>query len=383
MTSSGPLDTRASVQGARVALGRMISATQSVGSAREVPLTMAARATEAMNAVEQVLRVLTGRVDLSGQLLVAEARKQNRLELDDAHAIVAMHEWVERTRAPGSAAQMLTLPPTDAEREIATNAMAVLERAVARVNGTVVPDAATQASVTTSAVPDAADTPPAVMEAVPPPVPTEPMKSPGSWSPPPISEPPPVIEPVIVPGVVPVGQASSRTSGLVMGFILLVVVAGGFGAWSFLRNLEVTPAPLTEQGIAAYARGDRESARATLAQSIQTNPKDVRALIYLGRIARERGDYATARHFLDDAILIEPQNALALREMGSALLADGQIELARRTYVQALGINPNDHIAQGFLGCALIRLQRTEEAQRWFARAGTGDWLRCNTTSPR
>ncbi|MDQ6612796.1 MAG: hypothetical protein M3Y64_10215 [Gemmatimonadota bacterium] len=384
---------RASLEGARVALGRMMSANT---ASREIPLTMAARAADAWVAVETVLRDVTAHADLSGQLLLAEARKQNVLSLDEAHALVAMNDWVDRTRAPGSAAQMLTLPPTEAEREVATRAMAVLERVITNGNADVGHSGASVSTVVGDALPASLESVPVVA-----PVPgvrpsplvdneTPALTERSEWAPPKApaygapnriaaAEMKRVFEPVRPDGE-PILHRSSRSRGLIVGVVLVAALAVGGAGWYLMRNRSASTSAATTDGVTAYTRGSTETARMQFAKALETNKDDTRALIYLGRMAREQHDNAAARRYLEHALQVEPENALALREYGSVLLADGQPELARRFYVHALNVDATDKIAQGFLGCSLLRLQRPDEAQRWFDRAGRGDWTSCATT---
>jgi hypothetical protein len=408
VTDPGPVAARASLDVARVALGRMTSTGGNI-AIDSAPLTMAARATAAWSATEHVLHNVTGDMQLAGQALVVEARRQERLTLDDAHAIVALSEWVERTRAPGSAAQMLTLPPTDAEREVGAHALVALEHAVGAYVGDEAPPPPFVAMVTARAETPNAPAPNDFARGGPAPSGPVPVVSTSKWAapqdrstgasppsaasragmpPPPASgasrtsmpdswSSPPVVETTAVPGT----ASGGRSSALVVGVVLLLLVAAAGAGWYVLRN-RAGGVVTTDDGIAAYTRGSIETARLTLARAAQENPNDARALTYLGRIAREQGDLATSRKFLESAIRIEPENALALRELGSSLLADNQPELARRFYVRALTVDGSDRVAQGFLSCALIRLQRRDEAQRWLDRAGSGDWSRCSTPAP-
>ena len=385
MTSGNyrPASARASLEDARVALERMMSAGPV--ASREIPMTMAARAAEAWNAVENMLRGMTRHTELTGQPLLAEARRQNALSLDDAHALVALNDWVERTRAPGSAAQMLTLPPTEAEREVATNALAVLERASVPVNAELQPGRADDAASVAEPVTMGADVPlfPPRSSSPPAAVHTSERASPNVPGNSAYEDTARTDKPRFI-AVEPVVNASPRRATrpreIAIGVVLLVVVAIA-GAWYFTHNRNgVSTSGATADGIASYTKGSTATARMELTNALKANPKDTLALIYLGRIAREQHDNAAARRYLEQALQVEPENALALREYGSALLANGQPELARRFYVHALKVNADDRIAQGFLGCALMRLQRSDEAKRWFDRAGAGDWNNCAIT---
>ncbi|MEP6833518.1 MAG: tetratricopeptide repeat protein [Gemmatimonas sp.] len=375
--------TRASLEVARVALGRMMGAPPAPGAPRALPMTMANRASDAWKSSEILLRALTGRSELSGQALLAEARRIDTLDMEGMHAMVAMREWVERTLAPGSAAQMLTLPPTDAEREVGSNALAALQRAMGDTTATVTanPSPTSEGLPTRSTLSNLPES-----------------GSRSTWA-------PQATEPAMPQGTVAPSNDSSNvlddhggkrsvSSGLIMGVVLLIVCISGAAAYFYVHNKDsaavsqaASPSPATsstsnassatDEGAAAYARGAKEGARLAFVKAIAENPDDVLALTYLGRIAREQGSMATAREYLERAIRVDPNNAVASRELASALLADKQYELARRFYVRALTIDPTDRIAQGFLGCALVRLNRAEEAARWIERAGPGDWSNC------
>lgn len=370
-------NTRASLEVARVALGRMTAQ-----GAHTPVVTMATRAREAWASVESLLRATTGRADLAGQALLTEARRVDALDMDGMHALVALREWVERTMAPGSAAQMLTLPPTEAETAVATISLAALERAIGGGALPVAPvlpaqpDTSSRSRWAPQPVGDVVDD----INVVTP-------KPPSAWAPPaaPNHVPPPPFNPQNAKRnsnddspttIADAGDKRSMSSGLIMGMLLLLVAIGSVGSFFYFKG-RGGEGSTTEQGAAAYARGAKEAARIAFVKAVQENPDDARALTYLGRISREQGSTATARQYLEKAIRIEPNNAVATRELASALLADQQYELARRFYVRALTINPSDRVAQGFLGCSLFKLNRNEEAQRWMDRAGTGDWSAC------
>ena len=409
MNEFAPHTARASLEVARVALERMAGAPPPPSAPRALPVTMAVRAGEAWTGVEHVLQAVIGRNELVGPALLAEARRLDVLDMDGMHALVALREWVERTLAPGSAAQVLTLAPTEAEKEVAQQAL----HALTRVTGTrdTPPEFSPPLSDHRSTTQTATEVPPAPL----PPVPSQ-------WAPQPTRGDPSPAESAVgaspfaprtgargaasapnvqstrsatesAPGTaknganisainhaVPVDvvpRSRSRSSALIMGALAMVVVLAGVGAWYALTGRSVFGASATEQGVAAYSRGAKEAARLAFVQALDKNPDDVRALTYLGRISRELGNLATARKYLENAIRIDPNNALALREFGAALLADQQPELARRFYVRAVQADPSDRAAQGFLGCTLMRLGRVDEAANWLARAGTGEWSGC------
>jgi tetratricopeptide (TPR) repeat protein len=285
------------------------------------------------SAAQQLLRVVTGRPALTGQALIGEARRAGLLTLTDAHALIALVSFADRTdRAAESESELAVL------RE----ALLALEHAV---DMTRTRDAA-----------------PPVMS--------------------PVSAAPSLAASVTAAATTPVVAASVGTRrapvGLVIGVSLLVIaVVVGTLAIRAQRRARVY-----DDAVAAYARGAREVARTAFVSAAQAAPDDARPLVFLGRMSREEGDLPRARRFLTAAVRIAPGSALATRELGSVMLADGQPELARRFYVRAVQVDPTDRVAQGFLGCALLRLNRVDEAQRWFDRAGAGDWSRCVAARP-
>ncbi len=304
----------------------------------------AARATALWDSAELVLRVVTQRDDLRGQAVIHEASRQQRLRLDDAHALVALLGWREQFlfEAPGSSTGQTS--PSAMERALTTAAFGALAHAVATIDVVIgattprpadVPSTASHMARAMAAVPGATIAQPAA--------------------------------------AVPL-DTNRRRPVIVLVTALLLLAVGGVAAWYALTARQSTS---LSEGIAAYARGSRETARIAFARAAREQPRDVTPLIFLGRIAREDGNIAASRRFLDAAVRLSPTSALANRELASSILADGDAEVARRFYVRALQADHSDRLSQGFLGCALFRLGRADEARRWLDRAGPGDWTAC------
>ena len=273
---------------------------------------------------QQVLRAVTMRPELSGQALIAEARRIGALALSDAHLLVALTTLADASDQPAHEASDDALLP---------DAWAALERAVSWASASAPP-------------------------------PLEPLRAAPPLTAPPMTAPPVMSSP----------PASRRWPVARVVGVVLAMLAVGAAVW----GVRTTRADRSYRaGVDAYRRGAREVARTAFAKAAQQRPGDVRALVYLGRMLREDGEMARARTLLTTAVRRDPTNALATRELASAMLADGQPDLARRFYVRALQLNPTDRMAQGFLGCALFRLQRVDEARKWAARAGEGEWSRC------
>ncbi|MCC6245288.1 MAG: tetratricopeptide repeat protein [Gemmatimonadaceae bacterium] len=317
------------------------------------------RAVAMWRATEHALRVATGRSELSDQALIAEARRLNRLTLGDAHALIALREWVERSTPPPDDAGA-TVPdvalPEDRERLLASEAFMAVEHAL-RDASEPLAAAARVAAPSPDARSAAADHPPTIAYRVPPRTPS-------------------AAHDITPPSSAP---RSATRRGWMLALVVSIAVAVGVGGWALWQRRGLAD---YRKGVAAFEQGDRSAARAALARAAQQRPNDARPLMLLGRIAREQQDFTQARRYLQAAVRLEPTNALASRELASALLADGEPELARRFYVYAIERDPTDRVAQGFLGCALQRLGRPDLAATWFTRAGAGEWSACAQATP-
>ena len=300
-----------------------------------------ARATALWDSAEWVLRLVTQRDDLRGQAVIREASAQQRLRLDDAHALVALRGWREQFLFEPPDSSSAETPPSTTERAVTAAAYGALVHAVSTIDAVA---GATRPADTPVSAATTWRTIAGVPEATTP-------------------------EPAGVPR-----STRRRRSMMVHGTAALLLAGGGVAAWYAVTSGQ--PTALSE-GVAAYARGSRETARIAFARAAREQPRDVTPLIFLGRIAREDGNIAASRRFLDAAVRLSPSSALANRELASSILADGDAEVARRFYVRALQADPSDRLSQGFLGCALSRLGRAEEARRWLDRAGPGDWTAC------
>lgn len=312
----------------------------------------AAPAPALWSAAQQVLQLVLGRPELTGQALVGEVRRHGLISLSDAHALVGLSDWADRSAGAAT---------NEAERLLVREAWMALDHAVPES-----PSAVSSFAPPSFAPPSAGASGAAVTPFAPRP------------SAPPV--PPPASTPLEADTPVSPTRASHRTrlyAGLGGVALLVALVAGGvwwYAAGRIDRRVEA--------GIDAYARGARETARVAFVEAAQADPNDARPLIYLGRISREEGDLARARRFLTNAVRVAPSSSVAARELAAVMLADGQPEIARRFYVRAIELDPNDRTAQGFLGCTLVRLQRLDEARRWTERAGPGDWQRCVPLMP-
>lgn len=406
---------RAALDAARAVFGTMTTGN-SAGPALSTP---AGRALAAWQAAEGILQTVTGRQDLTGQALVGEARRTERLTLGDAHVLIALFGWMERQHegtAPGTATSSGSVPPTDQERSIAREAMLALEHAVATVQRDRARDNTrdgggeqardltrdNMGDLTRGARAASPYAPPAAGAAA-----AGIGPSPSSYE----SRYESRYERAggsaggganMNAGTDASTHASTHANstaadtagvsstdaldaprrrmrmspGIMVGALALVLIVGA-GLWYSLGRQSQSA---FSEGTTAYTRGAREAARIAFARAATEEPDDPRPLIYLGRIAREEGDLPRARRFLERAVRLAPASAIAQREMAATMLADGNPEIARRFYVRALEIDPADRLAQGFLACALHRLGRFDDARRFVERAGPGEWTPCLST---
>jgi tetratricopeptide (TPR) repeat protein len=326
MTSDGHRSARAAFDAARASFQRLASAS--------APDETAAALGEAWQGAQRALRALAGTDVLEGVALVRELRQRQLLSLEDAHALVDFHAAMERTRGDGAA-------PTAGDVQAAATARERLEHLLAPGSG-----GAGQAPY------------------------SGPVSTPRT--------PPPAADQLPAAEVTP---PSARHNYLGAAFVVLAVVAvvaGGLFAW---RGMSREPSAL-RQGRAAFAAGDRLTAKNAFAVAATEAPALAEPHIYLGRLAREEGNRAAASAELRRAVELEPNNPLAHRELAAYLLSTGQLELARSFYARAIELDPNDRVSLGFMACTLHRMGRTDLAARFFQRAGSGEWVQCQAAAP-
>lgn len=272
--------------------------------------------------VETALQRLAGTTALSGQALLKEVRQRNLLTLAQAHAVIDLGALAERAATPH-----YTVSDGDVRQVVGGLEQLLAGGDPPRPSGTPPVAAAAPATASTPAAP--------------------------------------------VPPRNVLGRA------LVAVALLAVVGAAGWGLYAWQRE----PADL-RRGRAAYAAGDRLTARNAFSALTGREPAMAEPYIYLGRIAREEGDLASAREYLRKAVALAPGNYLTHRELAAVLLASGRPDLARSFYERAIRLNPADTTALGYMGCTMARLGRPDMAQRFLARAGSGAWVQCAAMSP-
>lgn len=324
MPTDGQRAARAAFDAARAAFERLTSASDAPD--------VAASIVEAWDGTESALRALAGTEALAGVAVVRELRQRNLLALDDAHAFVDFHAAAERSRDPN---YIPTAGDVDAARAGGDRMQRVLARDI-----------------------DVVEPPPAPYA--------------GPISTPPSARPTPNPAPAAPSAVAPAVRSNALAVALVVLAAAIVIAAGAY----YFRLFSGHPDAL-RTARAAFAAGDRVTARNAFAAAAGEQPTLAEPHIYLGRIARDEGNHPAAIAELRRAVELEPDNYLAHRELAAYLLSTGQFELARSFYQRAIELAPDDKVSLGYMGCTLLRLGRGDLAQRFFQRAGPGEWNAC------
>jgi tetratricopeptide (TPR) repeat protein len=328
MPTDGQRAARAAFDAARASFDRLSRSVE--------PREMAAALVDAWDGTEAALRALAGTTALQGVAVVRELRQRNLLALDDAHAFVDFHAAAERNRADDYV-------PSSSDVDAARAGQDRMERVLAR----------------DLSVGDA---------------PRAPYSGPIS---PPVT-PRPTPDPLPPPPPIPPSASSNRLALIVVGVAVVAILAAGA---FYVRRMSGEPDEL-RAGRAAFAAGDRLTARNAFSAAAGAYPSLAEPHIYLGRIAREEGNVGAASAELRRAVELEPGNYLAHRELAAYLLSTGQPELARSFYQRAIELNPTDRVSLGYMGCTLLKLGRNDLADRFFQRAGAGEWLACQAPPP-
>lgn len=328
MPTDGQRASRAAFDAARASFDRLSRTVD--------PHEMARALVDAWEGTEAALCALAGTSALRGVAVVRELRQRNLLSLDDAHAFVDFHAAAERARADDAV-------PSTADVDAARAGHDRMERVLTR-------DLAV------------ADPPRGGYS--------------GPVSPP--VTPRPSADPLPPPAPIPQPASSNRLALVVVGVAVLAIV--GAAAFYALRRSGEPDELRTAR--AAFAAGDRVTARNAFSAVAGAHPTLAEPHIYLGRIAREEGNIPAASAALRRAVELEPRNFLAHRELAAYLLSTGQPELARSFYQRAIELNPTDRVSLGYMGCTLLRLGRADLADRFFQRAGAGEWLACQARPP-
>lgn len=326
MSTPAQRSARAALDAARPAVARLDATRGSED--------LAADLIEIWGAVEAALRTLVGSTALTGQPLIREARQRQLINFETANALAefeAVHTRLQNT----------SYRPVDSDVNASRNAYIKLDAALmdtADIAGAPRPAPSAAETVPVAAAPAAASAP--------------------------------------VPAATPTsGRPRWLIPSIVLGVLILAV-----GAFFMFKP---GGASSYQQGVDAYAKGQREVAVSAFSKAVRENPKDPMPHVYLARMAREVGNFSLAGNEATLALEADPNNAVALREMAANLLQQGNNELARRFYVRAVEADPTDKSSLGYLGCALVRLNRIQDAQPFLTRAGPGPWTSCTPVAPQ
>jgi DNA-binding response OmpR family regulator/thioredoxin-like negative regulator of GroEL len=141
----------------------------------------------------------------------------------------------------------------------------------------------------------------------------------------------------------------------------------------FSQSLEINPKYLRAyQNLAALkeSQGDLASARGYLEEARKLSPLNPERLFTLGQLCLKDGDPGKARQFLEESWRFG-QNVPAARrsEMAETFLAAGLNQVAEELFRQAIDATPRDVHLYNRLGVALRRQQKHQQALEYYQQA--------------
>ena len=122
-------------------------------------------------------------------------------------------------------------------------------------------------------------------------------------------------------------------------------------------------------GLSAWKSGDLDLAETALGQSLELDPKHVKALHNLARVNLEQGRPRDARDRLTEAMEIDSSSGETYRLMGRVRSAMNQPNEAIAAYRVALAKNPTDVWSMNNMGLIMIQQGKNEDALGPLARA--------------
>jgi Tfp pilus assembly protein PilF len=108
-----------------------------------------------------------------------------------------------------------------------------------------------------------------------------------------------------------------------------------------------------DEGLAAFDRGDTNSARDAFEKALSIKKDEVTAHTYLGIIADRTGDLKEAERHFAAAVKAEPNNASARNNYGAILMRTGRQNLAATEFQKSLNLDPDQ--ANALVNLAQIR----------------------------
>ena len=125
---------------------------------------------------------------------------------------------------------------------------------------------------------------------------------------------------------------------------------------------------LNQDGAAALAAGDLETAKARLSLAIEYNPRFTEAWVNLGLVALAHEDYATAEKDFLEALRLNPDLPTPHHALGLLAEAKGDADGAEKFYRAALKVDPGFGAARANLGRRLFARGDYVDAHEQFLR---------------
>ncbi|HVI22079.1 MAG TPA: tetratricopeptide repeat protein, partial [Myxococcales bacterium] len=123
-------------------------------------------------------------------------------------------------------------------------------------------------------------------------------------------------------------------------------------------------------GAEALQRGDAQTARQLLEESLRRKPGHQRARNLLGLSLFKLGDLAKAESIYRSLLEDHPADPTLRVNLGLVFLKSGSASDAVRCFETALDLSPDHKKAQNYLGIALSQKGELVRAREWFVKAG-------------
>ncbi|MFL5363609.1 MAG: tetratricopeptide repeat protein [Myxococcales bacterium] len=123
-------------------------------------------------------------------------------------------------------------------------------------------------------------------------------------------------------------------------------------------------------GAEALQRGDAQTARQLLEESLRRKPGHQRARNLLGLSLFKLGDLAKAESMYRSLLEDHPADPTLRVNLGLVFLKSGSASDAVRCFETALDLSPDHKKAQNYLGIALSQKGELVRAREWFVKAG-------------
>ncbi len=125
---------------------------------------------------------------------------------------------------------------------------------------------------------------------------------------------------------------------------------------------------LNDDGAAALAAGDLQTAEARLALAVEYNPRFTEAWVNLGLVALERGELDRAQHDLEKGRSLNPDLPAPHHSLGLLEERRGDLDAAEHHYRAALKVDPGFSSSRANLGRLLFARKAFEDAREQFLR---------------